>query len=425
MAVTLPVILILFDKVVRKKITLKEHLPFWLALALFLLVRFVVMRNPTPYPAPYLGGSYQISILTMPKVIFFYLKILLVPRDLCADYLVYPSFGFGITTWLPLLLLFLLLLVIVCSYTFSRLFFLSGTWFLVTLLPLCNLIPLINFMAERYLYLAVVMDPGLAKPVMLAAPHVPRREPGTMPVEGVSREVIDPRFGTLSFQWRKVTRALGLERSMLPQVTAAASGLYRALIECECIEAEIGSLALTAGGELVALEARLRFDSNALFRHEEIAGLCDPAEFSETENVLRSKRMRYVALGGRIGCVLFDTGSALVMLDHLAAAGARPGGILYLTGRESAEKMAYGITCLLREESFRALIIEVPRGAEVAGRVVSAIRLAVREEGTEKQVIALAASDASAGAAEGLGGPESAAQVVRTAPAAAGAVGRD
>lgn len=279
--------------------------------------------------------------------------------------------------------------------------------------------------AERYLYLAVAMDTGLAKPVMLAAPNVPRREAGTMPVEGVSREVIDPRFGTLSFQWRKVTRALGLEKSMLAQVTAVASGLYRALIECECIEAEIGSLALTAGGELVALEARLWFDSNALFRHEEIAGLCDPAEFSETENALRSKRMRYVALGGRIGCVLFDTGSALVMLDHLAAAGARPGGILYLSGRESAEKMAYGITCLLREESFRALIIEVPRGAEVAGRVVSAIRLAVGEEGTDKQVVALAASDASAGAAEGLGGPEPEAQVVRTASAAAGAVGRD
>ncbi len=295
--------------------------------------------------------------------------------------------------------------------------------------PLCRR-PVTKVLLEQYvqaessLYLAVVMDPSLVAPVMLASGAVPQHEPGAMPTEAVSREVIDPRFGTLSFQWWKVTAALGLDRSMVPQVTAVASGLYRAFIECECIEAEIGELGLTAERELVALEARMRFDTNALFRHHEIEALRDPAEFGETENTLREKWMRYVALAGRVGCVMTATGSALVMLDHLADVGARPGGILYLAGEESAEKAAYGITCLLREESFRAVIVEVPRDPEFAGRVVSGIRLALGDQATGKRVVVLAASDAARAAATGLGEVTDVLSAARSASEAAAAVGK-
>jgi len=287
--------------------------------------------------------------------------------------------------------------------------------------------PVTKVLIEQYveiespLYLAVIMDAELAKPVMLAGDRLPPHEPGAIPTQGVTREVIDPRFGTLSFQWKKITAALGLHRSMVAQVTAVASGLYRALIECECIAAEIGPLGLTAGRELVALEARMRFDASALFRHDEIAGLLDPAEFSETENALRPKWIRYVALGGRIGCVAFDTGSALVILDALAGTGARAGGVLYLTGRDPAEKIAYGITCLLREESFRALVVEVPRDPDLAERVISAVGMAAGEAPTEKPVVALAVSETARRAAAKLAERTATVQVVSSAAQAAAA----
>jgi succinyl-CoA synthetase beta subunit len=248
--------------------------------------------------------------------------------------------------------------------------------------------------AQRSLYLAVAMDPHLAKPVMLAAPGAPAEG-------GVSRDVIDPRFGTLAFQWRKVTVALGLEPTLLDAVTEVASGLYRAFIECECIEAEIGSLGLTSRGGLVVLQARVRFDDSALSRHEEIAALIDPAEFSDTENALRSTWIRYVPLAGRIGCVALDTGSALATLDRFADAGLPLGGLLYLSGDEPAEKIAYGITTLLRHEALKAVVVRVPRHRTCAGRVVEGIRTAAAVP-SDKPILAVAASPAAREAADAL-----------------------
>ena len=287
--------------------------------------------------------------------------------------------------------------------------------------------PVTKVLIEQYVkiesafYLAVVMDPALAKPVMLAGRKTSRTANGGRP-DNISREVIDPRFGTLSFQWRKITRALGLKPAMLPQVAAVASGLYRAFIECECIEAEIGTLGLTAAGELIALEARMRFDDAALFRHDEIASLRDPAEFTDTENTFADKRMRYVALGGRVGCAMFDTASALALIDRLAETGARPGGILYFNTSDSAEKIAYGITCLLREETFRAVIVGVPRDPKVAGPLAAGLRTACSQIDAPKPVVALAVSDAAFAAMKGIDG---AVRVVRSGREAAETAGRD
>jgi succinyl-CoA synthetase beta subunit len=284
--------------------------------------------------------------------------------------------------------------------------------------------PITKVLVEQYVevqsafYLAVVMDPALAKPVMLAGRKTASADRPT----DISREVIDPRFGTLSFQWRKIARALDLKPAMLPQVTAVASGLYRAFIECECIEAEIATLGLTAAGELIALEARMRFDDAALFRHGEIAALRDPAEFSDTENTFADKRMRYVALGGRIGCAMFDTASALALVDRLAEAGARPGGILYFDASDSAEKIAYGITCLLREETFRAVIVGVPRDPGAASRLAAGLRIACPQTDAAKPLVALAVSDAAFAAMKGVDGSI---RVVRSGPEAAETAGRD
>jgi succinyl-CoA synthetase beta subunit len=254
---------------------------------------------------------------------------------------------------------------------------------------------------ERSFYLAVVMDPVLARPVMVAASGLPEREPAAIPSEGVFREVIDPRFGTLAFQWRKLTAGLGLDAGHGAAVEAVASGLYRAFIECECVEAEIGQVGM-AGDELLALDARMRFDDAALYRHGEIAALWDPAEAGETENTLWSVRMPYVPLGGRVGCVMRDTGAAIALLDRLAEAGVRPGGVLYLDGEEGSEKAAFGIGALLRDEATRAVIVDAPREPTAARRVATAVQTA-REAGPPvKPVVVIAESAAARSACAAL-----------------------
>jgi succinyl-CoA synthetase beta subunit len=245
---------------------------------------------------------------------------------------------------------------------------------------------------KRLLYLAMVMDPVLARPVMHAAADFPLDRPGSVPAHELFREVIDPRFGTLAFQWRKLTAGLGLDAEHAEAVTAVASGLYRAFIECECIEAEIGRVGM-ADGELLALEARMRFDDAALPRHDEIAALWDPAEFSETENTLWSVRMPYIPLGGRVGCVMHDTGSALALLDRLVEADVRPGGVLYLDGEEAAEKAAFAIGALLRDEATRAVIVDAPRVPAASQRLALAVRMAHEAAPPEKPIVILAESE--------------------------------
>jgi succinyl-CoA synthetase beta subunit len=245
--------------------------------------------------------------------------------------------------------------------------------------------------AHTTLYLAVVMDPTLAKPVMLAGASPPPDDAGEDRARHPAREVIDPRFGTLDFQWRKITAKLGLDASMQPKVAAAASGLYRAFIECECIDAEIRRLGVTAAGELVALHARMRFDDTALFRHDEIAGLRDPAEFSPAENDLHRARIHYVEFPGHVGCVMFNTCCTLAVFDILDRVGSRAGGAACLDGDESAEKMSYAVGRLLDEDRFSSVLVEVPGDADAAGRIVSAVTLALekRGRGAPVQVLAL------------------------------------
>ncbi len=233
----------------------------------------------------------------------------------------------------------------------------------------------------RELYLGVVIDRVQGKPVMMASSEggvdieeVARRSP-----EKIVKTTIDPFLGLRPYQARELALGIGLEKSLLNSFTSIATGLYRCFSENDASLAEINPLVLTPDGRLLAADAKIVIDDNALFRHPDLAALRDPYEDTPSEREARAHGLSYVQLDGEIGCMVNGAGLAMATMDIIKLYGGNPANFLDIGGGARAEQVAAGLRIILSDPRVKAVLINIFGGITRCDEVARGILEAMKE----------------------------------------------
>ena len=263
---------------------------------------------------------------------------------------------------------------------------------------------------ERELYLGMTLDRDSGRITLMASTEggVEIEEVARVTPEKILRAAVDPLTGLQANQARGLAFALGLRGVQVQRFVQLATALYHAYVATDAALAEVNPVVVTVDGELVALDAKLEFDDNALHRHPEIAALRDPDEELEREAEAREHELSYVALDGDIACMVNGAGLAMGTMDIIQLAGGRPANFLDVGGGASEAKVAAAFKILLADPAVRAVLVNIFGGISkcdlVAKGIVAAaqqvgisVPLVVRLEGTNvelgKQVLAASELD--------------------------------
>jgi len=248
----------------------------------------------------------------------------------------------------------------------------------------------------RELYLGMLVDRGPGRVVVMASTEggVEIEEIAARTPEKILRETIDPAVGLAPYQARRLAFGLGLgAKAQLGQATAFLTGLYRAFVDCDASLIEVNPLVVTKGGDVVALDAKVAFDDNALFRHADLRELRDPTEEDPREREAAKFDLSYIALDGNIGCMVNGAGLAMSTMDAIKYAGGNPANFLDVGGGANTEKVKAAFRILLADASVRAIFINIFGGilrcdvlaegvVQAAREVALTVPLVVRMEGT-------------------------------------------
>ncbi|MCK6481993.1 MAG: ADP-forming succinate--CoA ligase subunit beta [Planctomycetaceae bacterium] len=244
-------------------------------------------------------------------------------------------------------------------------------------------------------YVGVVLDRSLGLPVAMACAEggmsieeLARERP-----EAILREPVDPDRGLLPFRARRLAAGLGLEGESLRKGQKFLSALCRAWLATDASLAEINPLVVTGSGDVIALDAKINFDDNALFRHPDIAEMRDPDEENAAELRAAKFDLSYVALDGNIGCMVNGAGLAMSTMDIIKHHGGEPANFLDVGGGATLEKVTEGFRIILEDPKVKAILVNIFGGIMrcdvIAEGVVAAARelglrvpLVVRLEGT-------------------------------------------
>ncbi len=215
---------------------------------------------------------------------------------------------------------------------------------------------------ERELYLGIVIDSITGKPVIMAS------EAGGMEIEEIAAKspekilkvYVDPGIGLRPFQTSALAFGLNLNRDQIRQATGMFSGLFRLFQDKDCSLAEINPLVVASDGRLLALDAKLNFDDNALFRHKDVAELRDPSQEDTLE--VQAKNMgieNYIKLDGNIGIVVNGAGLAMSVMDTLKLAGGEPANFLDIGTVNDPERMVNSFRILISDPSVKSVMVNV------------------------------------------------------------------
>jgi len=214
---------------------------------------------------------------------------------------------------------------------------------------------------EKELYLGIVIDRGEARPVFMASAA------GGMEIEQVAaenpdailKEHIDPGMGLEAFQARKLAFALGLKGSQINQAVQFMTGLYKAFAETDSSLMEINPFITTSDGRLFALDAKMNFDDNSLFRHPDIKELRDVTEEDPLEVEASKYNLNYIKLDGNVGCMVNGAGLAMATMDIIKYAGGMPANFLDVGGGANAEQVTHAFEILLSDKNVKAVLINI------------------------------------------------------------------
>ncbi len=248
----------------------------------------------------------------------------------------------------------------------------------------------------RELYLAIVLDRAEEKIAIIASTEggVEIEEVAANSPEKIISVTVDPNLGLQPYQVRQVAFGLGLPDFRALQTFL--DGLYRLFIEKDGSLAEINPLVVTEAGDLIALDAKLNFDDNALYRQPEIAQLRDPEQEDPREREARDIDLAYVGLDGDIGCMVNGAGLAMATLDMIQHCGGRPANFLDAGGTADKEKVEAAFKLILRDPNVKAILVNIFGGIVrcdlIAEGVVAAavslglsVPLVVRLQGTNAE----------------------------------------
>jgi succinyl-CoA synthetase beta subunit len=248
----------------------------------------------------------------------------------------------------------------------------------------------------RELYLGIVIDRAEARPVLMVSSEggVEIEKVAAETPERIFKEHFDPHVGLEGYQVRKLCRKLNLVGDSLKSAQRFFTALCRAFVRYDCSLVEINPLVVTAGGELVALDAKMTFDDNALFRHKDVAELRDLSEEEPSELRAAEAGLSYVKLDGNIGCLVNGAGLAMSTMDIIKLHGGEPANFLDVGGGANTEQVTEAFRILLSDSNVKAVLVNIFGGimrcTTIAEAVVAAYKtvgfnvpLVVRLEGTE------------------------------------------
>jgi succinyl-CoA synthetase beta subunit len=252
---------------------------------------------------------------------------------------------------------------------------------------------------ERELYLGMVLDRAQSRVTTICSSEggVEIEEVAAKQPEKILKEAIDPAVGLQPFQCRRLAFALGVPREVVGKMVAMMQALYRAFDDCDCSIAEINPLIVTKEGQVMALDAKMNFDSNALFRHQEILALRDLNEEDPREIEASKYELSYISLDGNIGCMVNGAGLAMATMDIIKLCGGEPANFLDVGGGADKERVAQAFKIILSDARVRAVLINIFGGIMrcdvLAQGVVDAARelsikvpLVVRMQGTNVEL---------------------------------------
>jgi succinyl-CoA synthetase beta subunit len=248
---------------------------------------------------------------------------------------------------------------------------------------------------ERELYLGIVVDRATARPVFMAsaAGGMEIEEVAAKDPKAILKEPIDPTIGFQPFHARKLAFGLGLKGEQINEAVRFMSGLYRAFVETDASLMEINPFITTADGRLFALDAKVNFDDNAMYRHKDLKELRDISEEDPLEVEASKYSLNYIRLDGNIACLVNGAGLAMATMDIIKYAGGSPANFLDVGGSANAEQIRHAFEILLSDKNVRAILINIFGGIlrvdMLASGVVEAARatnlqlpLVLRLEGT-------------------------------------------
>jgi succinyl-CoA synthetase beta subunit len=191
----------------------------------------------------------------------------------------------------------------------------------------------------------------------------------------------DANVGLRGHQIRRLGYGLGLEQSQMASFESFVQGLYRLYIECDATQAEINPLVITGSGDVIALDAKLNFDDNALYRHPDIAELRDPDEEDAREREAAEIDLAYVGLDGNIGCIVNGAGLAMATLDMIHYCGGEPANFLDAGGGVDQAKVREAAKLILRDENVKTILVNVFGGIVRCDLIAEGVVAAAQELG--------------------------------------------
>jgi succinyl-CoA synthetase beta subunit len=191
--------------------------------------------------------------------------------------------------------------------------------------------------------------------------------------EKIIKVSANPVASFSGFQGRKIAYGLGLEKPLVAEISGIINNLYRLFIEKDASLVEINPLVITADNHLLALDAKINFDDDALYRHPEIAALRDPDEEDPLEVIAKDAEVNYIKLDGNVGCMVNGAGLAMTTMDLIKMAGNEPANFLDVGGGASAERIEKAFRILTSDKNVKAILVNIFGGIVRCDRVAQGI----------------------------------------------------
>ena len=242
---------------------------------------------------------------------------------------------------------------------------------------------------RRELYLSVVLDRASGKPVFMASSE------GGMDIEDVAartpekihRIYVEPGVGLVPFQARQLGFAIGLDGPQVSKLVKLMGSLYDAFIATDSSMVEINPLVVTAAGDLLALDAKMNFDDNALYRHQDLRDLRDLAEEDHLEIEASKFSLNYIHLDGNIGCMVNGAGLAMATMDIIKLAGGEPANFLDVGGGANQDQIRNAFKILMSDKNVRAVLINIFGGILRCDVLAQGVIAAVKELGVPVPIV--------------------------------------
>jgi succinyl-CoA synthetase beta subunit len=241
----------------------------------------------------------------------------------------------------------------------------------------------------RELYLSIVLDRAVGKPAMMASADggMDIEEVAARTPERIHKVHIEPGVGLVPFEARQLGFAIGLDGAQVNKAVKVMTSLYNTFVATDASLLEINPLVVTAAGDLLALDAKMNFDDNALYRHPDIKDLRDLGEEDPLEIEASKFSLNYIHLDGNIGCMVNGAGLAMATMDIIKLAGGEPANFLDVGGGANAEQIRNAFKILMSDKNVRAVLINIFGGILRCDVLAQGVIAAVKELGVPVPIV--------------------------------------